>query len=140
VYVTQRHDGDSGNSDNRSQVFRRVNAPSKAGLEAVLQLLSARLARMLVKAGVLTQDSENSYLTLEHLEANLMQQGHGHNITNRIAIGPQQGSKVFILQTLLPKEAEDDRFSQVAKAGDFSLYAGVAVQAHERQKLGHLCR
>ena len=28
----------------------------------------------------------------------------------------------------------------MAKAGGFSLHAGVAVQAHERQKLEHLCR
>jgi ribosomal protein S27E len=120
VYVTRCHDGDSSNS---SQVFRRVNAPSKADLE-----------------GVLTQNIENSYLTLNHLEADPMQQVHGHSITYRIAIGPQQGKKVFTLQTLLPKDAEDDRFSQVAKAGGFSLHAGVAVQPHERKKLEHLCR
>jgi hypothetical protein len=137
VYFTRRHDCDSGNS---SQVFRRVNAPSKADLEAVLHPLSTRLARMLVKEGVLTQDIENSYLTLDHLEANPMQQVHGHSITYRIAIGPQQGKKVFTLQTLLPKASDDDRFSQVAKAGGFSLHAGVAVQAHERKKLEHLCR
>jgi ribosomal protein S27E len=137
VYVTRCHDGDSSNS---SQVFRRVNAPSKADLEAVLQQLSTRLARLLVKEGVLTQDIENSYLTLNHLEADPMQQVHGHSITYRIAIGPQQGKKVFTLQTLLPKDAEDGRFSQVAKAGGFSLHAGVAVQPHERKKLEHLCR
>ena len=137
VYVTRCHDGDSSKSN---QVFRRVNAPSKADLEAVLQQLSSKLARMLVKEGVLTQDSENSYLTLDHLEANPMQQVHGHSISYRIAIGPQQGKKVFTLQTLLPKAAQDDRFSQVAKAGGFSLHAGVAVQPHERKKLEHLCR
>jgi ribosomal protein S27E len=140
VYVTRCHDGDSGNADNRSQVFRRVNAPSKADLEMVLQQLSSKLARMLVKEGVLTQDSENSYLTLDHLEVEPMQQVHGHSITYRIAIGLQQGKKVFTLQTLLPKDAEDDRFSHVAKAGGFSLHAGVAVQPHERKKLEHLCR
>jgi hypothetical protein len=114
------------------QIFRRVNAPTKADLEAVLQQLSTRVARMLVKEGVLTQDMENSYLRLDHLEANPLQQVHGHSITYRIAIGPQQGKKVFTLQTLLPKEADDDSFSPVAKAGGFSLHAGVAVQPHER--------
>lgn len=137
VYVTRCHDGDSSKSN---QVFRRVNAPTKADLEALLQQLSTRLARMLVTEGVLTQDSENSYLTLDHLEVEPMQQVHGHSITYRIAIGPQQGKKVITLQTLLPKAAQDDRFSQVAKAGGFSLHAGVAVQPHERKKLEHLCR
>ncbi|EHB8431381.1 AAA family ATPase, partial [Salmonella enterica subsp. enterica serovar Infantis] len=139
VYVTRCHDGNS-DDNNTSQVFRRVNAPTKGDLEAVLQQLSTRLARFLVKEGVLTQDSENSYLTLDHLADEPMQQVHGHSITYRIALGPQQGKKVFTLQTLLPKAAEDDRLTQLAKAGGFSLHAGVAVQAHERQKLEHLCR
>jgi hypothetical protein len=57
----------------------------------------------------------------------------------RIAIGPQQGRKVFTLQTM-PVVEEDDRFAQVAKASGFSLQAGVAAQACERQKLERLCR
>lgn len=122
-----------GAGDNSSQVFRRVNAPGKTDLEAVLQQLSTKLARMLVKEGMLTQDSENSYLMLVHLEADPMQQVQGHSISYRIALGPQQGKKVFTLQTLLPKEEDDDRFSQFAKAGGFSLHAGVSVQAHERK-------
>ena len=61
-------------------------------------------------------------------------------ITYRIAIGPQQGKKVFTLQTLLPQHDEDDRFSPVAKAGSFSLHAGVAVRPNDRKKLEHLCR
>lgn len=76
---------------------------TKADVEAVQQQLSTRLTRMLVKERVLTQDLENSYLTLDHLEANPMQQVHGHSITYRIALGPQQGKKVFTLQTLLSK-------------------------------------
>ena len=126
--------------EGEKQIFRRVNAPAKTDLEAVLQQLSTRLARMLVKAGVLAQDAENSSLTLDHLEANPMQQVHGHSITYRIAIGPQQGRKVFTLQTLLPQQDDEDRFSPVAKAGGFSLHAGVAVRAHDRKKLEHLCR
>jgi len=135
VYFTRGQEARNG------QVFRRVNAPAKTDLEAVLQQLSTRLARMLVKEGVLAQDTENSYLTLDHLETNPMQQVQGHSITYRIAIGPQQGRKVFTLQTLLPRQGEeDDRFRPVAKAGGFSLHAGVAVRAHDRKKLEHLCR
>ena len=95
---------------------------------------------MLVKAGVLSQDAENSGLTLDHLEANPMQQVHGHSITYRIAIGPQQGKKVFSLQTLLPRQDEADRFSPVAKSDGFSLHADVAVRPHDRKKLEQLCR
>ena len=62
----------------------------------------------------------------------------GHAITYRIAVGPQQGRKVFTLQTLL---ACDEPFDDpVGKAAGFSLHAGVAAKAQERKKLGRLCR
>jgi hypothetical protein len=43
------------------------------------------------------------------------------------------------LQTI-PAWEEDDRVVQVAKVAGFSLRAGVAAQAWERQKLERLCR
>ena len=68
-----------------------------------------------------------------------MQQVLGCSVSYRIAVGPQQGHKVFTLQTI-PAWEEDDRFGQVAKESGFSLHAGVAAQAWERQKLERLCR
>lgn len=125
--------------DQDKQVFRRVNAPTQKELQGLVQTISERLGRFLVKEGVLVQDIENSYLNLDHLEQDSMQDVHGHSITYRIAVGPQEGKKVFTLQTLMPKE-EDQRFSQLAKANGFSLHAGVATQAHERKKLERICR
>jgi hypothetical protein len=47
---------------------------------------------------------------------------------------------VFTLQTL-PDCGPDDRFTAtVGKAAGFSLHAGVATKAHERDKLERLCR
>jgi hypothetical protein len=62
--------------DGARQLFRRCRAPTKANLEALLHTISQRLARFLVKEGVLTQDLENTYLSLEHLQENPMQQVH----------------------------------------------------------------
>lgn len=67
-----------------------------------------------------------------------MDQLLGHSITYRIAVGPQAGRKVFTLQTL---PACDEPFEdRVGKAAGFSLHAGVAARADERQKLERLCR
>ena len=53
-------------------------------------------------------------------------------------MGPQQGRKVFTLQTL---PACDEPFDDpVGKAAGFSLHAGVAAKANERKKLERLCR
>ncbi len=67
-----------------------------------------------------------------------MDQLLGHSITYRIAVGPQQGRKVFTLQTL---PAWDDSFGdEIGKVAGFSLHAGVMARADERQKLERLCR
>ena len=63
----------------------------------------------------------------------------GSSINYRIAIGPQQGRKVFTLQTL-PDCGDDPFASTVGKVAGLSLHAGVAARAHEREKLEHLCR
>ena len=59
----------------------------------------------------------------------------GSSITYRIAVGPQQGRKVFTLQTL-PDVGSDNPFSNpVGEQAGFSLHAGVATKANERAKL-----
>ena len=67
-----------------------------------------------------------------------MEQLQGSSITYRIAVGPQQGRKVFTLQTL---PACDESFGDgVGEVAGFSLHAGVAARADERKKLERLCR
>jgi hypothetical protein len=68
-----------------------------------------------------------------------MQQLHGHSISYRIAIGSQQGRKVFMLQTL-PAEEDTGSSARVAKVAGFSLHAGIAAEAWQRDKLERLCR
>ena len=118
------------------------------------QILAHRIGRFLERQGLLERDAddcmdaggrathgavaENSYLAGEGLEAGPMDQLLGSSITYRIAVGPQQGRKVFTLQTLL---ACDEPFGDgVGKVAGFSLHAGVAARADERRKLERLCR
>jgi hypothetical protein len=69
-----------------------------------------------------------------------MVQLQGHSITYRIAVGPQQGRKVFTLQTPPPDEGNSGGSDRVAKEAEFSLHAGVATEAQQRDKLERLCR
>jgi hypothetical protein len=78
-------------------------------------------------------------LQLDGIDDDPMQQLIGCSVSYRIAVGPQQGRKLLTLQTLPAVEA-DDRYAQVAKEAGFSLQAGVAAQAWERDKLERLCR
>ncbi len=119
--------------------FKRTIAPNQQELAILVHSISHRVARYLERQGILERDEENSYLQLDDIDEDSMQQLFGCSVSYRIAVGPQQGRKVFTLQTL-PAVEEDDRYVQVAKEAGFSLHAGVAAQAWERDKLEMLCR
>jgi hypothetical protein len=94
----------------------------------LLLTISHRVAAYLEREGLLERDEENSYLNLEEGDEDPMQQVLGCSVSYRIAIGPQQGRKVFTLQTN-PAREEENRFTQMAKESGFSLHAGVAARA-----------
>ena len=57
-----------------------------------------------------------------------------------IAVGPQRGQKAFTLQTLAPTAEDGKEADNVARTGGFSLHAGIAAKAHQREKLERLAR
>jgi hypothetical protein len=118
--------------------FRWVTAPSGGELARLTEAVALRIGRSLERAGALERDSENSYLAGDELEAGPMAQLLGASITYRIAGGPHQGRKVFTLQTLPGCEAPFE--GGAGKVAGFSLHAGVAARADQRQQLERLCR
>jgi hypothetical protein len=132
-------DGVYTNNKQGKTRFQRTVAPNQQELAKLVHTISHRVARFLERQGILERDEENSYLQLDGIDEDPMQQLIGCSVSYRIALGPQRGRKVFTLQTL-PSVEEDDRYAQVAKEAGFSLHAGVAAQAWERDKLERLCR
>jgi len=61
----------------------------------------------------------------------------GHSITYRIAVGPRAGQKLFTLQTV-PLRLQGPALNPngAARAGGFSLHAGVAIAASRGDELG----
>jgi hypothetical protein len=120
--------------------FQRVNAPAASDLDTLVATISQRIVIHLERQGLLARDDESSYLTLDVQDDDAMNQLQGHSITYRIAVGPQQGRKVFTLQTIPSWEDDDFGTNQVGKIAGFSLHAGVATKTRERRKLERLCR
>jgi hypothetical protein len=83
-------------------------------------------------------DAEHSTLTLDDSGEEPIDQLRGHSITYRIAVGPQQGRKVFTLQTL--PGVEEPCSGRAGQATGFSRLAGVAAAVQQRDKLECLCR
>jgi len=59
---------------------------------------------------------------------------------HRIAVGPQQGRKAFMIRTIRPLDRPDPGLDRVAKANGFSLHDGVRCEGHQRDKRERLCR
>ena len=81
---------------------------------ALVHTISQRVAGFLEREGIFKRDEKNSYLNLEQGNEDPLQQVLSCSVTYRIATGPQQGRKVFTLQTI-PAREEDDRFVRVAE-------------------------
>ena len=73
----------------------RTNAPDQQELAILVHTISHRVARFLERQGVLERDEENCYLQLEGMDEDPMQQLIGCSVSYRIAVGPQQGRRVF---------------------------------------------
>ena len=119
-------------------VSRAVAAPGAEDLQALVQQIAARIGRALEKCGLIERDIENAWLAGEG-EGGALDDLLGHSITYRIAVGPRAGQKLFTLQTL-PARPELEENPSAARAGGFSLHAGVDIAPQQREKLERLCR
>lgn len=127
--------------DNRSPRFQRVKVPDTSELEELVQLISQRVGRCLERQGLLEQDAESAWLDLDPAEdTDAMPQILGSSVSYRIAVGPQQGRKAFMIRTIRPLDRPDPALERVAKANGFSLHAGVSCEGHQKDKRERLCR
>ena len=99
------------------------------------QRISERIGWHLERKGLLVRDLDSSHLALEPGDTqDVLTDLQGHSITYRIALGPHQGRKAFMLQSVPPRE-EPPGSERVAQASGFSLHAGVAAEADQRGTL-----
>ena len=98
----------------------------------------------LERQGLLEQDVENAWLELEPAEdTDAMTHLLGSSVSYRIAIGPKQGRKAFMIRTIRtirPLDRPDPGLERVARANGFSLHAGVSGEGHQKDKRERLCR
>ena len=77
-------------------------------MEELVQLISQRVGRCLERQGLLEQDTESAWLDLDPAEdTDPMPQILGSSVSYRIAVGPQQGRKAFMIRTIRPLERPD---------------------------------
>jgi len=107
-------------------------------MATLVHTISQRIARYLKKVGLVQRDMENSCLSQPVDDEDSLLTMQGASVSYRIAMGSQQGQKVFTLQTL-PASIEGE-YGQLANTSCFSPHAGVFANADEPDKLEKLCR
>ena len=121
-------------------VFRPVAAPESSDLQQLVEQIAGRIGRALQRRGLVERDLENAWLVRD-TEAGPLDDLLGHSITYRIAVGPRAGQKLFTLQTVAPRlQGPEGEPNGAARAGGFSLHAGVDIAPNERAQLERLCR
>jgi hypothetical protein len=123
--------------------FLKVKSPTKAELTRLTHKIARRVGRYLERQGLIERDNGSIFLSPEAVDASYedpTNQLLGSSVSYRIAVGPQQGRKVFTLQTLPDLETDSSFSCSAGEVAGFSLHAGVATKANERAKLERLCR
>jgi hypothetical protein len=106
----------------------------------VVEQIAGRIGHALERRGLVERDLENEWLARD-TEAGPLDDLLGRSITYRIAVGPRAGQKLFTLQTAAPRpQGPEGEPNGAARAGGFSLHAGVDIAPAERAKLERLCR
>lgn len=116
--------------DNRPPRFQRIKTPDKDEFEGLAHLISQRVGRCLERQGLLEQDSESAWLDLDPAEdTDAMPQILGSSVSYRVAVGPKQGRKAFMIRTIRPLDRPDPGLERVA----------INSSAHKRCLRNSLC-
>ena len=127
----------------RPMRFLKVKPPVKAELTQLTHTIARRVGAYLERQALIERDTGNIFLSQEAVDASdedPTNQLLGSSVNFRIAVGPQQGRKLFTFQTLPDLETDSPFSCAVGEVAGFSLHAGVATKANERAKLERLCR
>jgi hypothetical protein len=118
--------------------FYTADPPTKPELDQVLKQIIKRLTNYLEKQKIITKDSDQDF-QLEIPEEDTYSRLQASSITYRFATGPSKGKKAMTLKSV----PDTDHFAKsglVVDNSGFSLHAGVATKAQEREKLEKICR
>jgi hypothetical protein len=105
-----------GGTNGHPMRFLGIKVPTKSEITRLTHNIAQRIGRYLERQGLLERNTGNNYLTQEAVDASdddPSNQLLGSSITYRIAVEPQQGRKVFTLQTLPDCESDNQFVSMV---------------------------
>ncbi len=118
--------------------FFTADPPTLAELENCLAQIIKRLVKYLEKQKFIVKDNDENFQTTIP-EEDVFSRLQASSVTYRFATGPSKGKKAMVLKTM-PDGDHNSSSGLVVKNSGFSLHAGVATKALERDRLERICR
>jgi len=119
-------------------ILTTANPPTIKELEAVLVAIIKKLTRYLEKQNIIVKDEDDNF-QLSIPDEDSFSKLQASSVTYRFATGPSKGKKAMVLKTVHDID-HNSNTGLVTKNSGFSLHAGVATKADERDKLERICR
>lgn len=117
--------------------FYASDAPTPKELDHVLATIIKRMTRYLEKQKIIVKDEDDFQLSIPEEDA--FSRLQASSVTYRFATGTSKGKKALVLKSM-PDTDHNSSSGLVTKNSGFSLHAGVATKAHERDRLETICR
>jgi hypothetical protein len=119
--------------------FRVASAPTVKEIEEVLGKIIVKLTKYLERQKIIIRDDDEGGFQIPIPDEDTLSKLQASSVTYRFATGKSKGKKAMVLKSVTDNDHTSTK-GLVAKNSGFSLHAGVATKAHERDRLEKVCR
>lgn len=119
--------------------FWVATPPTVTEIEEVLTKIIAKLTKHMERQKIIIRDDDNGGFQIPIPDEDTLSKLQATSVTYRFATGKSKGKKAIVLKSVTDSDHTATK-GLVAKNSGFSLHAGVATKAHERDRLEKVCR
>ena len=127
------------NDKNEPVDFWVASPPTVKEIEGVLTKIINKLTKYLERQKIIIRDDDDGGFQIPIPDEDTLSKLQATSVTYRFATGKSKGKKAMVLKSVTDNDHTATR-GLVAKNSGFSLHAGVATKAHERDRLEKVCR
>lgn len=124
---------------NTQQIAGNTKARVRESSSEVLTKIIQKITQYLERQKIIIKDDNDSGFQIPIPDEDTLSKLQATSVTYRFATGKSKGKKAMVLKSVTDTDHSATK-GLVAKNSGFSLHAGVATKAHERDKLEKICR
>jgi hypothetical protein len=119
--------------------FWVASPPTVKEIEEVLTKIIQKITKYLERQKLIIKDDNDGGFQIPTPDEDTLSKLQATSVTYRFATGKSKGKKAIVLKSVTDTDHSATK-GLVAKNSGFSLHAGVATKAHERDRLEKICR